>query len=106
MKKAFIVLMSMIAILFFCILSAYGYTKFKLYRVESRVLENYSCNSNVDSTVLEKYSCISDVESVDAIGHWGEWFSYYSLVVVIDEKKYRVWANDAGEIDEIMEYEE
>lgn len=60
---------------------------------------------NVKSNVLEHNPAIIRVESVNALGGWGEWFSEYSLVVVIDSEKFRLWTNGDGEITDKMSYE-
>lgn len=48
---------------------------------------------------------ITTVESINSIGHWGEWFSEYSLVVLIEGKQYRVWTSGDGEVSDKMPVE-
>ncbi len=63
------------------------------------VYTRHTLNS-VEEKVKQHNPEITRVESITSIGHWGEWFSEYSLVVVLDGKKYRVWTNGDGKIGE------
>lgn len=53
---------------------------------------------NVKSNVIEHNPKITSVKSINNLGQWGEWFLEYSLVVVINGEKFRVWTNGDGEI--------
>ena len=81
MKKAIIIAFLSIAIIF-----AIGYASI-----------NAKLN-NVKSNVIEHNPKITRVKSINNIGQWGEWFLEYSLVVVINDEKFRVWTNGDGEI--------
>lgn len=54
--------------------------------------------NNVKSNVKEHNPKITSVESINNLGQWGEWFLEYSLVVVIDGERFRVWTNGDGKI--------
>ncbi|WP_174615496.1 hypothetical protein [Virgibacillus ihumii] len=54
--------------------------------------------NNVKSNVKEHNPEITSVESINNLGQWGEWFLEYSLVVVIDGERFRVWTNEDGKI--------
>jgi len=55
--------------------------------------------SNVKQEVLDHNPGITSIESVNRIGHWGEFFSEYVLVVKEGtDTKYRIWTSGDGEI--------
>ncbi|WP_156291878.1 hypothetical protein [Oceanobacillus salinisoli] len=83
MKKAIIIIfLSIVTFLFF----VFAFVQGKLH--------------NVKANVKEHNPEISKVESINNLGGWGEWFLEYSLEVVIDGEKYRVWTYGDGEITE------
>lgn len=53
---------------------------------------------NIATQVLELNEEVTEIKSIHQIGHWGEWFSEYVLIVVMNEGNYRVWVNEIGEI--------
>ncbi len=77
-------LFSIVIIVVVVYISIHLYTKSKLDTIREKVNENYPE--------------ITKIESVNSIGHWGEWFSEYTFIVEIDEKKYRIWTFEDGKI--------
>ncbi|TDL30667.1 hypothetical protein E2R51_16890 [Jeotgalibacillus sp. S-D1] len=61
--------------------------------------------SQVKSNVKEHNPEITKVESINNLGGWGEWFLDYSLVVVVDGERYRVWTNGNGELTDKLSLE-
>lgn len=54
--------------------------------------------NDVKQSVLAKNTEIEKIEIINRIGGWGEWFSEYTLIVIINDQKYRIWVNGAGEV--------
>lgn len=61
----------------------------------------------VKAEVLEENPEITSVESINRLGHWGEFFTEYVLVVNKEgDKQYRVWTFGDGEIKDEIEINE
>ncbi|WP_138417437.1 hypothetical protein [Aquibacillus sediminis] len=90
-KVIIIVLISM------CIIFVGGYASINLY-TKAKL-------DHVEENVTEHNPEITKVVSINSIGQWGEWFSEYSLVVLIEGEKYRVWTSGDGEITDKMPVE-
>ncbi len=54
----------------------------------------------VKENVNEHNPEITSVESINSPGQWGEWFLQFTLVVEIDGKRYRIWTNEDGRIQD------
>lgn len=55
--------------------------------------------SNVKQEVLDHNPEITSIQSIDRLGHWGEFFREYVLVVQKGtDTKYRIWSSEDGKI--------
>lgn len=57
--------------------------------------------SRVEANVTRVNPQIDEIISINSVGHWGEWFQYYTLVVKIKDEQYRIWVNESGEVEGI-----
>lgn len=54
--------------------------------------------AHITTLTLDLNKEITEIKCIHQIGHWGEWFSEYVLIVEMNDQNYRIWVNGNGEI--------